>query len=372
MDSITTANVLAASTSILPLFRDPSWEGRIVAVFHRSILCTTADKRLWHMHGGPQLVSPFSLRVGDTFACAPDEIPLAHGMPVRKVGSSIDIAGQLHLRLDHMAYHQSPTYVAAGVDRGALELARQTLRARGRLGGFDRLPNVQTIVVAMQQALADGNSAQLLAAARRLIGLGPGLTPSGDDFLVGYLRGLWLRRQNQQLASPMLACLRAGLLLDLDDRTTRVGAEFIRYALRGAFAEILDQAALALLAPAHPQAVRSALDRLLAQGETSGTDTTLGLLTCLEALLLTPDRNPSKPWQDPLPILSVSAATRWEVHSDASLECGSQWRLSRLRDADALDTRPGVSPWRTAWCCHAGDPVKPSPAAGCRTPDARW
>ena len=30
-----------------------------------------------------------------------------------------------------------------------------------------------------------------IAAFRPLIGLGPGLTPSGDDFIVGYLTGLW-------------------------------------------------------------------------------------------------------------------------------------------------------------------------------------
>ena len=104
--------------------------------------------------------------------------------------------------------------------------------------------------------------------------------------------------------------LREALLPDLDARTTRVGAEFIRYALDGAFAEILDRAALALLAPSHPQVVQSAITPLLAQGETSGTDTMLGLLTCLEALLSGSDREPRHERQDAATTFASSAAIR--------------------------------------------------------------
>jgi hypothetical protein len=42
---------------------------------------------------------------------------------------------------------------------------------------------------------------------------------------------------------------------------------------------------MALISPVHTDTVVSAIGQLLAQGETSGTDTTHGLLTCLGALL---------------------------------------------------------------------------------------
>ncbi len=309
MDSITTVNVLAASASFQPFLQDASWEGRIAAVFHRSLLCLVPHAGLLHLHGGPHLVSPFSLRVEGEFARALDEIHLAHGMRVRKVGATIDMAARLHLRLDNVTSYLSPRYVGGEVAPDAVGLARQTLTMCGRGGGFDQLPNVQTIVMTMQYAVADGNSARMLEATRYLIGLGPGLTPSGDDFLVGYLRGIWLLRQNQHAACSMLDRLRAGLLPDLAHRTTRVGAEFIRHALGGAFAEILDSAALTLLAPAQPQAVRSAINRLLTQGETSGTDTTLGLLTCLEGLLGSSDHQPRHQRSDAPRSFSTSAVT---------------------------------------------------------------
>jgi hypothetical protein len=284
MDSIVTMNVIAAGAGLQPLLHTASWEGRITAVFANSFLCTTPDERLLHLHAGPQLVSPFSLRVEGEFAKVIGEIPLVQGMLVRKMGSGIDMAGHLHFRLDDITYYQSPRHFAGELNPDAVEIARQTLSSHGRTGGFDRLPGAQTIVTAMQQALVNAHPGQLLEAARRLIGLGPGLTPSGDDLLVGCLRGLWIMRRNEPAVLQMLDGLRTVLLPDLDERTTSVGAEFIRYAMDGAFAEVLDRAAEALLAPISPQLVQSAIGRLLAQGETSGTDTTLGLLTCLEAM----------------------------------------------------------------------------------------
>jgi hypothetical protein len=212
--------------------------------------------------------------------------------------------------LDEITYYQSPSYVMEAIDPEAVRIAWQVLRAHGRFTGIERIPGIQAIAAAIRQALANGYPAQLLEAARHLIGLGPGLTPSGDDFLAGYLRGLWLIRRNQPAACQMLDCLRNALLPDLDSRTTPVGAEFIRYALDGAFAEVLDQAALALLAPSHPQVVQSAIGLLLTQGETSGTDTTLGLLTCLEALLFIPNRESRHEWQDTPATFSSSAARR--------------------------------------------------------------
>jgi Protein of unknown function (DUF2877) len=310
MGSIATLHLIAASASLSPLLQDASWEGEIGAVFHSSLLCIVPHDRLLHLHSGPQLVSPFSLRAAGDCARALHEIPLSKGMQVRKVGSTIDVAGRLHLRLDHVTYYQSPRHRTAKVDSDAVAIARQTLTASGRSGGFDQLTRAQTVVTAMQQALAAGDSAQMLEVARHLIGLGPGLTPSGDDFLVGYLRGLWLLHHTQRATSLMRQCLRAGLLPDLDDRTTRVGAEFIRYALAGDFAEVLDRAALALFGATYPQAVQFAVSCLLAQGETSGSDTTRGLLTSLEALMWISEHEPCQQWQDAPAVYSKSGATR--------------------------------------------------------------
>ncbi|MGH8070852.1 MAG: DUF2877 domain-containing protein [Candidatus Entotheonellia bacterium] len=310
MDAIITANVIAASAGVLPLLQAAPWDGSIAAVFQRSILCTAPDKRLLHLHSGPRLVSPFSLRIQGDFATVRQEGRLVQGMPVRKSDSAIEIAEHVHLRLDAITSYQSPSHMLAGIAPEAVRMAWQVLRTHGRPGGFERLPGIHALVTMIQQALADSDDAQMIEAARGFIGLGPGLTPSGDDFLVGCLRGLWLIRRNERATRQRRKRWRTALLPDLDECTTRVGAEFIRYAIHGAFAEVLDQAALSLLIPSHPQMVPSAVGRLLTQGETSGTDTALGLLRCLETLSSIPDREPRHEWQDaPATFSSMSAAT---------------------------------------------------------------
>jgi Protein of unknown function (DUF2877) len=310
MGAIVTMNVIAASAGLLPLLQAVWWEGRIAAVFHTSLLFTAPDGSLLHVHPGPQLVSPFSLRIDAGFARALHQIPFAQGMPVHKSGSALVMAERLQLRLDDITYYQSPRQIAGEVDPEAIRIAQQTLNLYGHTSGVDRLPAARTLITAMQQGLATSKVGQLREATRRLVGLGLGLTPSGDDFLVGCLSGLRLIRQNKQAVFQLLERWRDALLPDVDARTTRVGAAFIRYALDGAFAEVLDLAALSFLAPARPSLVQAAVGRLLAQGETSGSDTTLGLLTGLEALLFTPDREPRYEWEAASSISSTSAATR--------------------------------------------------------------
>jgi hypothetical protein len=307
MSSIVTANVAAASAGLLPLLRAAPWEGRIAAVFHHGVLLTTSDERLLHLHAGPRLVSPFSLRIEEPFARMLRNIPLAPGMPVRQTGPAIEIAEHLRLGLDGVTYYQSPKPSPGEIDSRAVQTAHQLLGSQGRTGGLDALPGMQTIFAAIQQALAAGDLALLGEATRGLIGLGPGLTPSGDDSLVGCLRGLWLMSEDEAAAREMLAYLGHRLLPGLGDRTTQVGAEFIRYALDGTFAEILDHAAEALMAPTNPQRVQFAVTRLLAQGDTSGTETTRGLLTCIDATLSCSSSNRSRgsAWAPPVAVTSA-------------------------------------------------------------------
>jgi Protein of unknown function (DUF2877) len=285
MAAIVTLNVTAASAGLSRLFEVPSWEGRMAAVFRTSLLCLGPHERLLHLHGGPRLVSPFSLRTEDALAGLIQESRLVAGMPVHKTELCLEIPGSIRLWLGEIAYYRSPRDMAGEIDPYALQRAEQLLSRMGHPGGFTAIPGNQAATAAIRGALARRRPDLILNTARRIIGLGPGLTPSGDDFLVGCLRGLWLIARGATRERDLLRQLRTALLPGLEDRTTRVGAEFIRAALDGEFAEVLDRAAVALVSPVRMQTVVSAIGQLLAQGETSGTDTTYGLLTCLDALL---------------------------------------------------------------------------------------
>jgi hypothetical protein len=123
----------------------------------------------------------------------------------------------------------------------------------------------------------------------RLVGWGEGLTPAGDDFLVGLLAGLdgWPHRDEPRhrfrdaLASAITAQLH---------RTTEIAAHFLRLAADGHFAAPLIGLCQALLGDDDDERVDHSLGAALAIGATSGADAVSGLFAGLGAwMALQPD-----------------------------------------------------------------------------------
>lgn len=117
---------------------------------------------------------------------------------------------------------------------------------------------------------------------RRLIGAGPGLTPSGDDFLCGVLHALYVRELGD-VAMAVWKCNRD----EFTERTNAVSATLIEHAAHGRIDESTGKLLVCLLGtnPAHldqEQAQFSA--QLNAIGHTSGWDWLTGFLLCLESL----------------------------------------------------------------------------------------
>ena len=108
-----------------------------------------------------------------------------------------------------------------------------------------------------------------------LIGLGPGLTPSGDDFLVGYLAGL------DAAADPARPALAAGIVEAAPARTTAISASMLRHAAGGEYAERLHEV-VGALCTGRADRITRAVDRAMAYGATSGVDTVVGLFAALE------------------------------------------------------------------------------------------
>jgi hypothetical protein len=117
------------------------------------------------------------------------------------------------------------------------------------------------------------NPAPLVA----LVGLGEGLTPSGDDILVGALAGLDLLENVVPGAAALRSLLVSALPPDLEARTPRLSAQMLRAAADRLYAEPL----LALLETAGSPAqepTSEAVSALLALGHRSGHDLLLGLV----------------------------------------------------------------------------------------------
>lgn len=120
-------------------------------------------------------------------------------------------------------------------------------------------------------------------AADRLVGLGPGLTPAGDDLLAGAVAGMVIfgralgHRSALDLAEHVTVA--AG---DRAARTTVLAADLLRHAGTGAVAEPVATVCGALTGQ---RPLESALDQLLTVGHTSGHDLAQGLLLGATAAL---------------------------------------------------------------------------------------
>jgi len=122
-------------------------------------------------------------------------------------------------------------------------------------------------------------------AARSLAGLGPGLTPSGDDALAGFAAVMTLLSLQLSVDAAPRDHIAVAIATAARPRTTALSAVLLAHAARGEVAEQVGNLLLSLALPVEAsKAVLHAADRVLAFGANSGGDTLLGILVGLRAL----------------------------------------------------------------------------------------
>ena len=122
-------------------------------------------------------------------------------------------------------------------------------------------------------------------AARGLAGLGPGLTPSGDDTLGGFAGVLALLSTQLSVDAVPRSHLASIIVNAARPRTTKLSVTLLEHAARGEMAEQVGELLTALALPVEEsEAVLHAADRVLAYGACSGGDTLLGLLLGLRVV----------------------------------------------------------------------------------------
>ena len=133
---------------------------------------------------------------------------------------------------------------------------------------------------ALCDALDDGDEAALAAAARRVVGRGPGLTPSGDDVVVGLLTALGMHGEpaRERLSRALARVL---------PTTTDLSRHLVHEAALGLPGRALHELGAALLSGVD---LDGATTRALAIGATSGADAAVGLVAGCRHSLPAPER----------------------------------------------------------------------------------
>ena len=131
----------------------------------------------------------------------------------------------------------------------------------------------QTLPI-LARATETKDAVAVAAALSALVGLGAGLTPAGDDFIVGYLAALWSRSYRE----PGIAALLRALALtvgELSLHTNAISRQMLLDALQGHFAERLTEVVRCVC---DGDDVADAAMQALQIGHSSGADVLCGLL----------------------------------------------------------------------------------------------
>jgi hypothetical protein len=129
-----------------------------------------------------------------------------------------------------------------------------------------------------------GDAATLTRAARAVAGLGPGLTPSGDDLLSGFAAAWTL--VGESLSVPVEASMRVteALRVGATHGASPLGRAWLAHACRGELWEPMTEFA-GLLLSAESRDPGGAVRAALGVGSSSGTDWMVGFLLGASATL---------------------------------------------------------------------------------------
>ncbi len=154
---------------------------------------------------------------------------------------------------------------------------RTTLYGEGVPHSAFALPGLPTgpggPLAALRGAVRRADLDAALRTATRLIGIGPGLTPAGDDVMAGTVAGLVL------LGHPAAPRFAAGVTALAACRTTELSRALLRHAAAG---RVSGEYAAVLHALVGEGALAPAVEALLTSGATGSRGTALGLCTAID------------------------------------------------------------------------------------------
>lgn len=283
----TAASLTERAVSIAHLVPQDDWAGTVHSVFASA--CNIAvGSWLLTVHDARQQHTPTSVRV-ETYRSA-------RWAPRVRVGDRASLtAGRLAFGSHTLDLRELPVWTPAerlrSIDHSAayeriiqLQQAQGASVRRPSSALASSLPHdidaLREIMSAPRTAL---QTTEINAVVRRMIGAGEGLTPTGDDVLVGLLSAL-SRGVDRYQGVPIFAPI-AEAILDNLHRTTDVSAHYLRLATQHFFSEPLTNLLDAIVSGASAAQVNARTSEVLSVGATSGADALVGVLLGLPTAL---------------------------------------------------------------------------------------
>ena len=261
---------------------EDSTVGQVIATFPNSFYVKTRDDQLLFITNR-SLRSPITINVAYfgsfTDIVRPLELVYLHDGRLCNSNLSINFAN-IPSREEKVLVDKNPYYlklmeasillstILNVIENTGSVLDRNQLMVHDSIGGFIR----HGLLPLRNKEIPS----KFAAAASKIIGLGPGFTPSGDDFLLGFLL-------IYNSLSPAIA--RTPIFLDfkqLAGRTNWISAKLVDYAQH---LQVDDQLLRVIrsMSDVHGDTV-TALEALIPRGHTSGIDIATGVVLALSVI----------------------------------------------------------------------------------------
>lgn len=293
---------LSMSWRVARAIRQEGWVGEIIAVHPWTWHVTGDDADIYAIVPEPLGNGPLNLVIR---ASANPAVPLLSvGASVASTGTRLLLGESLDIDLEAAALWDPKAYLARDADPNGLqrciaELSRSApVRAPGEslarllphlheedlpapLASVGHFPRSHALIAGLFESLVSRNRKSLTVVTSSLAGLGPGVTPAGDDFLAGML--LAIAVLEEQRPDTELSQIGTLLLETAAPRTHEISAAYMRAAHAGEASEPWHPLLGAILA-GETEKIRNAVTAVVQAGDTSGADMLAGFIIALAAL----------------------------------------------------------------------------------------
>ncbi|HSM71828.1 MAG TPA: DUF2877 domain-containing protein, partial [Anaerolineales bacterium] len=146
-----------------------------------------------------------------------------------------------------------------------------------------------TLLSTFKTSIVTADIPATLAVVQKLAGLGVGLTPAGDDFIMGALYAAWIIHPREVAGELAEEIVKTAVPL-----TTSLSGAWIMSAGRGEAGQLWHEFFDALM-DGDESTVQLRMENILAVGETSGADALAGFLSTVQAYMASFSRNAATP-----------------------------------------------------------------------------
>lgn len=305
-----------AAIDLVETGRDQVWI--VHSVFRRAFNILTPEGRLLSFSTADVPPAPNNVVTDLALEAGWQGLGLTEGTPVRKGAAEVWLEdGSLRIALNQVTTFipriWGPVPAFPGQIPAMLDLAERCARDLGpREGFYPLLPFVEQLfgpansrprfdnlfcntahnhMADLVNAILSGDPVAIRDSTRGLVGLGPGLTPSGDDALAGLMMAMALTAK--ALRSPRVILEKVNPLIigvcEEPGATGLLSQDFLRYAARGEGSSAAEDVIINILSGS-TESVTASTARLIAIGASSGVDQLWGILTGIRLGLLFQDQ----------------------------------------------------------------------------------